>query len=380
MKRDFEFSRPLLTGLELDYVREAYATGRFSGDGKFTQLCHTWLEQRLKCSKAFLTPSCTAALEMAALLADIEPGDEIIMPSFTFTSTANAFVLRGGVPVFVDIRPDTLNLNEHLIAAAISPRTKAICVMHYGGIACEMDAIMALAEREGLLVIEDAAHAIAASYKGRPLGSIGHLAALSFHQTKNVIAGEGGAILINAARFADRAEIIRDKGTNRHMLLTGEVERYTWVDIGSSFLPSELTAAFLWAQLSQAETIMQRRRDAWQKYHEGLARLEAQGHVKRPTVPAGCEHNAHLYYLLLKKPAARANFIASMREKGIATPFHYVPLHSSPAGKRFGRTAGPLATTDAVAASLVRLPLSPETGEYSQEIIDAVASFFGSPE
>src|SRR5690242_18224901 len=288
------FNKPYMTGRELEYIAQAHANGHLSGDGPFTKQCHTWLEQRTGCKKALLTHSCTGALEMAALLLDLQPGDEVIMPSFTFVSTANAFVLRGAVPVFVDIRSDTLNLDERLIEAAITPRTRAICVVHYAGVGCEMDAIMAIAEKHNLFVIEDAAQGILSTYRHRPLGSIGHLAALSFHETKNVISGEGGALLINDSRFVERAEIIREKGTNRSKFFRAQVDKYTWVDIGSSWLPGEVTAAFLAAQLEHADEITARRLAVWDRYFEWAAPFEADGLLKRPVVPESCAHNAHM--------------------------------------------------------------------------------------
>jgi dTDP-4-amino-4,6-dideoxygalactose transaminase len=304
-----------------------------------------------------LTHSCTAALEMAALLIDIQPGDEVIMPSYTFVSTANAFVLRGGVPVFVDIRSDTLNLDEAKIEAAITPRTKAIAPVHYAGVGCEMDAIMAIAHKHGLLVIEDAAQGVMAAYKRRPLGSIGHLGAFSFHETKNVISGEGGALLINDPQWAGRAEIIREKGTNRSQFIRGQVDKYTWVDIGSSYLPSEIVAAFLWAQLEQAEALTQQRLTLWQQYHEAFAELEEQRKVQRPVVPATCRHNAHMYYLLVPDLESRTALIDKLKASGISAVFHYIPLHSSPAGSKYGRAHGDLAQTQEVSNRLVRLPL-----------------------
>lgn len=351
------FNKPYMTGRELDYIAQAHAAGHLSGDGPFTKRCHAWIEQRTGARKALLTHSCTAALEMAALLLDLAPGDEVIMPSFTFVSTANAFVLRGAVPVFVDIRPDTLNIDETLVEAAITSRTKAICVVHYAGVSCEMDAIMAIANRHGLTVVEDAAQGILSTYKGRPLGSIGQLAALSFHETKNVISGEGGALLINDERLIERAEIIREKGTNRSKFFRGQVDKYTWVDMGSSYLPSEILAAFLAAQLEQADDITERRLAIWNAYHAAFEGLEAQGRVRRPVMPPQCTHNAHMYYLLLPDLAARTAFIDHLRQAGIGAVFHYIPLHSSPAGRKYGRTGSSMAVTDTASECLVRLPL-----------------------
>ena len=370
------FNKPYLTGREAGHIAEALQ-GQLSGDGSFTKRCHARLVAHTGCAKALLTHSCTAALEMAALLAEVGPGDEVILPSFTFVSTANAFALRGATPVFVDIRPDTLNLDETLLEAAMTPRTKAIVPVHYAGVACEMDDIMALAARHRLLVIEDDAQGLMARYRGRPLGSIGHLATLSFHETKNIVAGEGGALLINESRFADRAEIIREKGTNRSAFFRGQVDKYSWVDIGSSYLPGELVAAFLLAQLEDAQAITQRRLALWQRYHEAFAELERQGRVRRPIVPAHCEHNAHLYYLLFEDLAARTRFMADMRAADIDTVFHYVPLHSSPVGQRLGRTSGELPHTQAVSDRLVRLPLWPGLEPLQARVIDAVLRFAG---
>jgi dTDP-4-amino-4,6-dideoxygalactose transaminase len=351
------FNRPFMTGREFVYIAEAYANGMLAGDGAFTQKCHSHLEQQIGCAKALLTHSCTAALEMSALLADITPGDEVIMPSYTFTSTANAFVLRGGVPVFVDIRADTLNLDEALIEAALTPRTKAIVPVHYAGVACEMDPILALARQHGLMVIEDAAQGYGSRYKGRPLGALGALGCLSFHETKNVISGEGGALLINDPALGERAEIIREKGTNRSAFFRGQVDKYTWVDAGSSYLPGELIAAFLWAQLQQGEDITRRRLGIWQHYHDGLAELEQRGWIRRPIVPAHCTHNAHMYYVLLPSLEARQEVIRRMREAGVSPVFHYVPLHSAPAGRRFARVASSMVHTDSLSDRLLRLPL-----------------------
>ena len=351
------FNKPYLTGRELDYIRQAHEAHHLSGDGAFTKRCRAWLEERTGCHQALLTHSCTAALEMAAILAGIGPGDEIIMPSFTFVSTANAFVLRGGVPVFVDIRADTLNIDESKIEAAITPKTRAIVVVHYAGVACEMEAIQSLARRHGLLLIEDAAQAIGAGYRGRPLGGFGQLAALSFHETKNLISGEGGALLVNAPELAARAEMVREKGTNRGAYFRGEVDKYTWVDIGSSFLPSDIIAAFLWAQLEQAEAILARRQALWAKYHAAFEPLEQAGRLRRPSVPRDASPNAHSYFLLLADLASRQRFIDTLRPQGVHAVFHYVPLHSSPAGRKFGRASGSMQVTDSVADRLVRLPL-----------------------
>jgi dTDP-4-amino-4,6-dideoxygalactose transaminase len=366
------FNRPAVVGQEFDNMCAAVAAGHLSGDGAFTRRCHAWLETQTGAHKALLTHSATAALEMAAILADVGPGDEVIMPSFTFVSTANAFVLRGAVPVFVDVLPDTLNIDPQEIEAAITPRTRAVVPVHYAGVGCEMDEILAIARRRDLLVIEDAAQGVMARYRGRPLGSIGHLSALSFHETKNVISGEGGALLVNDERFAARAEIIREKGTNRSSFFRGEVDKYTWVDVGSSYLPSDMIAAFLHAQMEQADALTARRLAIWRSYHDAFADLEAQGLVRRPRIPAHCEHNAHMYYLLLPTADARATVLADLKRRGIGAIFHYVPLHSSPAGRRYGRAHGALDVTDDVSERLVRLPLWLGVEAVLEEVIAAV--------
>lgn len=350
------FNRPYVTGKELAYISEAFSNNRLSGDGPFTRKCQGFLETSVGCDKALLTNSCTTALEMAAILADIQPGDEVIMPSYTFVSTANAFVLRGGVPVFVDIRRDTLNIDESKIEAAITDRTKAIVPVHYAGVACEMDDIMSIASRRNLLVIEDAAQGVHASYRGKPLGSIGHMAALSFHETKNVISGEGGALLINEPRFIERAEIIWEKGTDRKKYFRGQVDKYSWVDVGSSFLPSELTAAFLWAQLEQTDSITRRRHELWDRYHRVFETMEPQGRLRRPVVPGHCTHNAHMYYLIMQDAATRSSLLAHMKQNSIDAIFHYVPLHASRAGRKYGRVAGDMTATVDMSERLVRMP------------------------
>ena len=357
MRCRIPFNMPYLTGRELSYIQQANKKHMLAGDGYFTKKCQHWLEKNLGTKKAFLTHSCTSALEMAAIIADIQPGDEIIMPSYTFVSTANAFVLRGGVPVFVDIRIDTLNIDEKLIEAAITPRTKAIIPVHYAGVGCEMDVIMAIAKRHKLLVIEDAAHCVKATYKGRELGSIGHLGALSFHETKNIISGEGGALLINDKRFVERAEIIWQKGTNRKAFQQRKVDKYTWVDIGSSFLPGEITAAFLWAQMQEATKITSKRAESWQQYHQLLAPLEKAGKLRRPIVPNGCEHNAHMYYILLNSLERRDQTLEKLEGKGVNAVFHYVPLHTSPAGKKYSRLSEQALVTQNVSERILRLPL-----------------------
>lgn len=351
------FNWPYMTGKELYYIAESHFNGRLAGDGPFTERCHRWLQQHSACHKALLTHSCTAALEMAALLLNIQPGDEIIMPSYTFVSTANAFVLRGGIPVFVDIRADTLNLDEKLIEAAITTRTKAIVPVHYAGVSAEMNTIMDIARRHGLKVVEDAAQGVMSSYKGATLGSIGDLGTYSFHETKNIISGEGGALLINDAELALRAEIIREKGTDRSRFFRGEVDKYTWQDLGSSFLPGELIAAFLWAQLEEADQITQQRLKNWHYYDLLLEPLESQGLLRRPVIPSDCQHNAHMYYILLSPKLNRLQLLSELKRNNIHAVSHYVPLHSSPAGQRYGRTAGELKNTNELSERLIRLPL-----------------------
>ncbi len=372
------FNKPFTIGAELENIAAAVREGQLAGDGRFTRQCHQWLEQNLGAKRALLTHSCTAALEMAAILCDLQPGDEVIMPSFTFVSTANAFVLRGAVPVFVDIRPDTLNLDEKLAANAVTPRTRVIVPVHYAGVACEMDALMALARSRDLVVVEDAAQGILAQYKGRKLGAIGHLGCLSFHETKNVISGEGGALLVNDERFLARAEIIREKGTNRAQFFRGEVDKYTWVDIGSSYLPSELVGAFLWAQLEHAEKINAKRMRLCAAYREGLEALAQQGVLALPQPePAGVKGNGHLFHVLLKDLATRGSLIAHLKSRGFHSVFHYVPLHSAPAGRKFGRAAGPMTVTDDVAGRLLRLPLFYDlTEEQVAGIVAEIHAFF----
>lgn len=365
------FNKPYMTGKELWYIAQAHANGHLAGDGSFTKRCSRWLETRTGAGKALLAHSCTAGLEMAAMLADLKPGDEVIMPSYTFVSTANAFVLRGAVPVFVDIRADTLNIDETLIEAAITGRTRAIVPVHYAGVGCEMDTIMDIAHRHNLLVIEDAAQGVMASYKGRPLGGIGHMGTLSFHETKNIISGEGGALLVSDDKMlVERAEIIRDKGTNRSQFFRGQIDKYTWVDLGSSYLPGELIAAFLWAQMEEADNITRRRLEIWNTYHRAFVELERAGRLRRPIVPEHCLHNAHMYYLLLRDLEHRTRFISNLRERGVDSVFHYIPLHSAPAGQRYGRGHGELKVTSELADRLVRLPLWLGIEDQQQEVID----------
>lgn len=368
------FNKPYMTGKELWYISQAHANGHLAGDGSFTKRCNAWLESRTGTHKALLTHSCTAALEMAAILADLQPGDEVIMPSYTFVSTANAFVLRGAVPVFVDIRPDTLNIDENLIEAAITERTKAIVPVHYAGVGCEMDTIMAIARKHNLLVIEDAAQGIMSTYKGRPLGSIGHLGCLSFHETKNIISGEGGALLVNDPALAERAEVIREKGTNRSQFFRGQVDKYTWVNVGSSYLPSELIAAFLWAQMEEADEITRRRLAIWGVYHQWLEGLEKAGKLLRPTIPKECVQNAHMYYILLPDLASRTSLIGELKQHDINAVFHYVPLHSAPTGMKCGRASGDLKVTQDLADRLLRLPLWLGLEQHQTHVVESVVS------
>jgi dTDP-4-amino-4,6-dideoxygalactose transaminase len=370
-KLKIPFNKPFIVGRELYYIAQAVLTSHLSGDGPFTKRCHQWLEERLQCKRALLTHSCTAALEMSAILCDLQPGDEIIMPSFTFVSTANAFVLRGAVPVFIDIRTDTLNLNESLIELAITPRTKAIVAMHYAGVPCAMDEIMKIAERHGLLVVEDAAQALLSTYRDRFLGAIGHLGCLSFHETKNIISGEGGALLINNQRFVEKAEIIREKGTNRNKFFRGEVDKYTWMDIGSSYLPSELVAAFLYAQLEQAEKIVAARSRIVQRYFELLRPLEERGLIRLPFVEQGSAGNGHIFYIITRSLQERTQIIEHLKTKGILAVFHYVPLQSSPAGIKYCRVSGDMSITNDVSERVLRLPLY---YEMKDEDIEMVAS------
>lgn len=356
-EKPIPFNWPHMTGKELSYIAESHFNGRLAGDGPFTNRCHAWLEERSGCAKALLTHSCTAALEMAALLLDIRAGDEVIMPSYTFVSTANAFVLRGAVPVFVDVREDTFNLNECLIESAITPRTRVIVPVHYAGVACEMDTIMSIAKRHRLKVVEDAAQGVMASYKGCPLGSIGDMGAYSFHESKNLISGEGGSLLVNDPELVLRAEVIREKGTDRSRFFRGEVDKYTWQEVGSSFLPGELIAAFLWAQIEEAEGITQQRLANWQRYHTLLEPLDAMGILRRPILPEDCQHNGHMYYVVLSPEMDRQAILDEFQRNDINSVFHYVPLHSSPAGQRYGRAHGDLVVTDSVAERLIRLPM-----------------------
>lgn len=363
------FNHPALVGRELEYIREAIAKSHLAGDGDFTERSQKWLADFIGAPAVLLTHSCTAALEMAAILAGIGPGDEVVMPSFTFVSTANAVVLRGGIPVFVDIRQDTLNIDEQLVEAACTPRTKAIFPIHYAGVPAEMNQLNEVAKRNGLVVVEDAAQALGSKYLGRKAGGLGHMAAISFHETKNIISGEGGALAINDEKLIERAEIIREKGTNRKQFFRGQVDKYTWVDLGSSYLPSELIAAFLFAQLEKIEAVQKSRFVAWNAYEASLTSFHNRG-VRTPVIPAGCEHNAHLYYLILPSLELRQELILRLKMDGISAPFHYVPLHSAPAGRMFSRTSGELSHTEALSDRLIRLPLFAEMGDALDRVIE----------
>jgi len=363
------FNKPFVAGKELFYIAQAVTMGNLGGDGRFTEKCCRLLEEHFRIPKVLLTPSCTAALEMAAILLDLQDGDEVIMPSYTFVSTASAFVRAGAKPVFVDIRMDTLNLDESLIESAITERTRAICVVHYAGVACEMEAIMAIASEHGLWVVEDAAQGVNSFYQGKALGSIGHLGCYSFHETKNYICGEGGALCINDKRFVDRAEIIRDKGTDRQKLLRGEIDKYTWVDIGSSYVPSEITSAFLFGQLELLDEIARRRKEIYNQYYLGLKALESDGLLKLPRVPEGCVSNYHMFYALLPSADSRRQVLAHLRAHGVHAVFHYVPLHSSPMGKRLCCHDLRLPVTEDASMRLIRLPVFYEITSAEQNLV-----------
>ncbi len=365
------FNKPYVTGREMEYIRTVVEYGRFAGNGDFSQKCARRLEEITGSRKAILVPSGTAALEMMMVLAGIGPGDEVIMPSFTFSSTANAVVLRGATPVFIDIRPDTLNMDETLVEAAITPRTRAILPVHYAGVGCEMDTIMSIAEKHGLLVLEDSAQCILSYYKNRHLGSLGQMGAVSFHVTKNIHCGEGGALLINDPAFNERAEIVMEKGTDRSKFFHGEIDKYTWVDVGSSYLVNEISAAFLWAQLEEAEIIIERRRELWNRYHEALVPLETAGLLRCPIVPDECApHNAHIYYILLNTPQSRDELMADFKTRGILAVFHYIPLDTALAGRACSPTSSPLPVTADLSARLLRLPLF--VGLETEPVIEAL--------
>lgn len=372
-----DFNVPPVTGNELAYIEQAISNKKICGDGEFTKRCNAWIEDHTGTTKALLTTSGTAALEMAALLCDLDPGDEVILPSFTFSSTATAFVLAGAKLVFVDIRPDTMNIDERKIEQAITDKTRAICVVHYAGVACDMDMIMGIAKRHGLKVVEDAAQGVMSSYRGRPLGTIGDLGCFSFHETKNYSMGEGGALLINDPSLTEKAEILREKGTNRSRFLRGQIDKYTWVDYGSSYLPSDMNAAYLWAQLEKADDINEDRLASWHCYDEGLRPLAEQRKIELPIIPDGCIHNAHMYYMKCADIDERTALIAFLKERGIGAVFHYVPLHSAPAGKRFGRFDGVDEFTTKESERLVRLPMYYGLSEGDvQTVIDAVNAFY----
>ncbi|MGE0738030.1 dTDP-4-amino-4,6-dideoxygalactose transaminase [Sulfurimonas sp.] len=373
------FNKPPLTGNEERYVLEAMKSSKISGDGAFTKRCHKWFEERLGCKKALLTTSCTHALEMAALLLDIKEGDEVIMPSYTFVSTANAFVLRGATIVFVDIRPDTLNIDETKIEEAITVKTKVIVPVHYAGVACEMDTIMDIASRHDLFVVEDAAQGMMSSYNGKALGTIGHFGAFSFHETKNYTsAGEGGLLIINDEKFVQRAEIIREKGTNRSLFFRGMVDKYSWVDVGSSYLPNDISAAYLWGGLEMADTINENRLNSWSSYYEKLSFLQNEGFIELPTIPDGCIQNAHMFYFKVKDLEERTALLDAFKKEDIGAVFHYVPLHSAPAGVKYGRFSGVDEFTTKESERLVRLPMY--FGLSSDErdaVCDVIKSFYG---
>ena len=372
------FNVPPCTGNEMKYIEQAIASHKICGDGSFTKKCNAWLEQRFDAKKVLLTTSGSTALDMAALLCGIEPGDEVIIPSFTFSSTANSFVLAGAKLVFVDIRPDTMNIDEKLIERAITDKTKVICPMHYAGVACEMDTIMDIARRHDLLVVEDAAQGVMASYKGKALGTIGDFGCYSFHETKNYSMGEGGAVVINNPDYIEKAEILREKGTNRAKFFRGQVDKYTWVDFGDSYLPSELNAAYLWAQLEMADEINNDRLHSWHEYDAAFKPLEAEGKLVLPTIPEGCVHNAHMYYVKCRDLAERTALIRFLKERDILAVFHYVPLHSAPAGERFGRFDGEDKYTTAESDRLLRLPMYYGlTAEDRGRVIAAVKEFYG---
>ncbi len=372
------FNKPAVVGRELEYVQEAI-TGKagIAGNGYFVRQCEQWFTERIGSHAALLTGSCTHALEIAALLLDLQPGDEIIMPSYTFVTTANAFVLHGGTPVFVDIHADTMNIDERLIEDAITERTRAIVVMHYGGVSCRMGRIMELAEKHHLVVIEDAAQAMLSRFRDRPLGSFGQMATFSFHETKNYTSGEGGVLLLNDPAYQSRAEILREKGTNRNQFFRGEVDKYTWVDIGGSYLPSEIIAAFLYGQLEQAQSINNERLSIWNTYNEALAPLQARGDLRQPIIPENCEHNAHMYYFLTETPEARTELLSFLKAQGVSAVFHYVPLHTSPMGKSLGNNAGALPVTEDLSERIVRLPLYCGLSQGEQErVCRAVTEFY----
>ena len=372
-----EFNIPPVVGKELDYIKEAMNNKKICGDGEFTKKCSKWMQERFNVNNILLATSCTSALEMAAILADINPGDEVIMPSYTFVSTADAFVLRGAKIVFVDIRPDTMNIDEKLIENAITNKTKAIVVVHYAGVSCEMDTILEIAKKHNLKVVEDAAQGVMSEYKGKALGTIGDLGCYSFHETKNYSMGEGGAIAFNNDDYREKAEIIREKGTNRSKFIRGQIDKYTWIDFGSSYLPSELNAAYLYAQLEMADEINENRLKSWNKYNELLQDLKNEGKIDLPTIPEGCKHNAHMYYIKAENIEERTRLIKYLRENGVEAVFHYIPLHTAPAGKKFGRFNGVDKYTTKESERLLRLPMHYNLSENDIEyIVEKIKEFY----
>ena len=376
VKEKIAFNKPHYSKKEIDNIIDSIEKGKISGDGYYTKACNEWFKNRID-RKILLTTSCTSALEMMAILLDLKAGDEVIMPSYTFVSTANAFVLRGAVPVFVDIRPDTLNIDENLVEAAITPKTKAIVAVHYAGVGCEMDKLKKIAQKHNLYLLEDAAQGFASYYKGQSLGTIGDLGTYSFHETKNIISGEGGCLIINNEKFSERAEIIREKGTNRSKFFRGQVDKYTWVDVGSSYLPSDMIAAYLYAQLDYSTDIQNKRMYIWNRYNEYFEKYEKTGLIRRPIIPAECTHNAHMYYVLFNDLDTRTDFISYLKENNITTVFHYIPLHSAPAGRKYCRiheNGNDLPVTNRISDTLVRMPLfydmTDETMEYIFSVVD----------
>lgn len=375
-EESINFNKPYMSGNELHYIADSVKKGKLSGDGLYTKLCNKWFLENIN-RKILLTTSCTSALEMMAMLLDIKEGDEVIMPSYTFVSSANAFVIRGAVPVFVDIRHDTLNINEKLVEQAITPKTKAVVAVHYAGVGCEMDTLSSICKKHGLYLLEDAAQGFGAEYKGKPLGTIGDLGTYSFHETKNIISGEGGCLIINNDKFQERSEIIREKGTNRSKFFRGEVDKYTWVDKGSSFLASDMIAAFLYAQLENAKEITEKRLDIWGKYHDFFESFEKRQLIRRPIIDESCKHNAHMYYVLLNELPERTRLIQYLKSRNINSVFHYIPLHSSPAGEKHGRVNGSMDVTNTVSDTLLRMPMFYELNDNHQKrIFNAISDFF----
>ena len=372
------FNIPPYIGNELQYIKQAVENKKICGDGEFTKRCNKWIEDKFHAQKVLLTTSGTTALEMAMLLCDLKEGDEVILPSYTFSSTATSVVLTGAKLVFVDIRPDTMNIDEKKIEAAITDKTKALAAVHYAGVACEMDSLMEIAKRYGLKVVEDAAQGVMSTYKGKALGTIGDFGCYSFHETKNYSMGEGGALVINNPEYNERAEILREKGTNRAKFFRGQVDKYTWVDYGSSYLPSDMNAAYLWAQLEQADEINQDRMDTWNYYYNELKYLQEKGMVELPVIPEECIHNAHMFYVKLKNLSERTEFITYLRDKGVQSTFHYIPLHSAPAGEKFGRFHGEDQFTTSESERLTRLPMYYGIGEQDRKyVVDCIKEYFG---